>query len=111
VRGEPFRAATAHGDFVNWNIHDDGTDVWLFDWEGHTVDAPELADEVRFFLGIHTRALAANPAWGARLLQQYFRCEEPERLVRVSRALALLCANGVAGALAVGAIWNRAPLP
>jgi hypothetical protein len=101
----PFDACAAHGDFVNWNIYRHQTDWWVFDWEGYATDAPVLSDEVRFFLGIHTRAISVDPRWAGRLLLQRFQAGDVQRYADLSRALAFLCANEVGAALALGAMW------
>ena len=104
-RDRPYDACAAHGDFVNWNIYRHQTDWWVFDWEGYATDAPVLADQVRFFLGIHTRATSVDPRWAGRMLLQSFQAGDAQRYTDLSRALAFLCANGVDAALALGAIW------
>lgn len=107
VCGLPYEACAAHGDFVNWNIYRYRTEWWVFDWEGYAADAPALSDPVRFFLGIHTRAIGVDPRWGGRLLARHFQAEDPRRHADLARALAFLCANGVDAALAVGAVWQE----
>ncbi len=106
-RDRPYDACAAHGDFVNWNIYRYRTEWWVFDWEGYATDAPVLSDQVRFFLGIHTRAIGVDPRRAGRLLLQSFQAGDAQRHADLSRALAFLCANGVDAALALGAIWQE----
>jgi hypothetical protein len=103
----PVMTCTAHGDFVNWNVHRDENDLWLFDWEAYSPDAPVLVDDVRFFLGIHTRAAAVSPMHVVRLLQDRFGCSEQRRRFETTLALAFLHAHRVVAAAQVGAVWDE----
>jgi hypothetical protein len=62
----------AHGDFTTRNICSGGNDVWIFDWENSSPDAPVLTDEVRFFIGMHGRRTASKPAEVATALGRNF---------------------------------------
>ena len=109
--GHPFQACGAHGDLVSWNIHWDGDENWVVDWEAYALDAPVLADELRFFLGIHTRAINADPSRGPRLVHERFGCGDDEQRSKVLRALAFLQTRNVLAALIVGAHWPELDRP
>ncbi|HVP67212.1 MAG TPA: hypothetical protein VMT17_08105 [Anaeromyxobacteraceae bacterium] len=95
----------AHGDFVNWNFHEDSDILWLFDWECYAPDAPVLTDEVRFLLGLHTRMAIKNPGALARHLYERYRCEDPHHRRDLFRALAFLHARDTTTATAVAIAW------
>jgi hypothetical protein len=105
----PVEVRGAHGDFVNWNIHAYAGEHWVFDWEAYCPDAPTLVDEVRFALGLRTRAIDEDPGRVAPALVLEFAGRDPARRVELARALAFLHARGVAAAAAVASAWGSRP--
>jgi glycosyltransferase involved in cell wall biosynthesis len=73
-RGAPVHWAPLHGDFVPWNLREDGDGgLWLVDWE----DAgwgPPLADAVRYCVA-HQSLHRVAPVVAARNAQQMFRAD------------------------------------
>ena len=61
-----FAVRRAHGDFGPSNIFETGEGLWVLDWEESAVDAPMLADEITFDLGVNARRIAANPVAALR---------------------------------------------
>ena len=51
----------AHGDLGLGNICVDGNDVWVYDWEGYSCDAPAFVDELSYRLSFYFRRLHSNP--------------------------------------------------
>lgn len=102
----PVPVCRAHGDFVNWNVHEHRGDKWIFDWEAFCEDAPVLADEVRFALGLRTRAVGADPGQVAAALLGCFGRDAGGR-TELARALAFLHARGVQAATAIARAWER----
>ena len=103
----PFRASAAHGDLVSWNVFQGVGESWLVDWENYAPDAPVLADELRFFLGIHTRTINTFPSRSPRLVSERFGCRDTAQLGRVIRALAFLQTRDVLAATIVCAYWSE----
>ena len=56
----------AHGDFGPSNIFETGEGLWVLDWEESAVDAPMLADEITFDMGVNARRIAADPVGALR---------------------------------------------
>lgn len=78
----------AHGDFTSRNICFVDDQVWVFDWENSSADAPVLTDEMRFFLGMQGRRTASKPADVAAALGRRFVAGK-DRLAKQNLALAL----------------------
>ena len=56
----------AHGDFGPSNIFETPTGLWVLDWEHSATDAPVLADEITFDVGVNARRIAADPVAALR---------------------------------------------
>jgi len=105
--GEPWEVTAAHGDLTNWNLYQVDGARWLFDWESYSPDAPILADRIRFFIGVHTRELEANPRKVCDRVRSHFGSlgHGEDCLVR---ALAFLHTRGVHGATLLAQHWKFA---
>ncbi len=56
----------AHGDFGPSNIFETGEGLWVLDWEESAADAPRLADEITFDMGVNARRIATDPVGALR---------------------------------------------
>ncbi len=56
----------AHGDFGPSNIFETGEGLWVLDWEESAADAPMLADEITFDMGVNARRIATDPVRALR---------------------------------------------
>jgi len=101
------KVAPAHGDFQRPSIYTDGETRWLVDWEDYSEFAPTLLDELRFFLGDNTRALARHPRRiFARAVSRFEVKADADRRLQLALALAYLCSRKNDAGLLCGAEWN-----
>ncbi len=56
----------AHGDFGPSNIFETTGGLWVLDWEESVTDAPMLADEITFDMGVNARRIAGDPVGALR---------------------------------------------
>ena len=95
----------AHGDFTHRNICQVRNEVWLFDWENSSPDAPLITDELRFFWSTQSRGMIENPAKLASALGRRFLAEGGDRRQRnLALALAFLCTR-TQGGIVCGRNW------
>ncbi len=85
----------AHGDFGPSNIFETGEDLWVLDWEESAADAPMLADEITFDLGVNARRIATDPAGALReFAQRRLRSVDDAGRREILMALAFRAAVG-----------------
>ncbi len=85
----------AHGDFGPSNIFETGDRLWVLDWEESTVDAPMLADEITFDMGVNARRIATDPVGALRkFAQRRLRSVDDAGRREVLMALAFRAAVG-----------------
>jgi len=85
----------AHGDFGPSNIFETTGGLWVLDWEESAADAPMLADEVTFDLGVNARRIAGNPVAALRdFAQRHLRSADDARRGEILMALAFRAAVG-----------------
>lgn len=107
VKHLPAMVSRAHGDFAQWNLYRDTAGTrWLFDWESYAPDAPVLADQLRFQLGLKTRLAVSRPREVANQMYDLFQCEDMQRNLRFIRALAFLHAQEVVAARSIAELWS-----
>ena len=80
----------SHGDFGTHNmVKEPNGDLWVYDWEESCEDAPILADEISYFLGVHR---SSNPSKHQLLFERFrahfFDKNNPQRRVDIMLALA-----------------------
>lgn len=87
--------ALAHGDLHSGNMTMANGEIWLFDWESSSSDAPTMTDELVFFLAQNQRKLVSNPDYVASKLRDYFLYEDCRtQRIKVGLALAYLSTTG-----------------
>lgn len=97
----------AHGDFTSRNMCCLGDEVWLFDWENSSSDAPVLTDEVRFFLSMQGRRIASHPTdVAAALGLRYLTSRDMGARRQLALALAFLSTCTKSGVIC-GQHWNH----
>lgn len=87
--------ALAHGDLHPGNMLVSSDEIWLFDWESSSVEAPIMTDEIVFFLAKNQRKLVSDPDYVAKKLKKYFLHENSKATkIEVGLALAYLATTG-----------------
>ena len=85
----------AHGDFGPSNIFETSGGLWVLDWEESAADAPMLADEITFDMGVNARRIARNPVAALRAFaQRNLRSADDARRGEILMALAFRAAVG-----------------
>jgi hypothetical protein len=97
----------AHGDYTSRNVSCIGDEVWLFDWENSSPDAPLITDEVRFFLAMHGRQIVSNPPEVAKALgRRYLASSDTAAQRDLALALAFLSTRTKSGVIC-GRHWHH----
>ena len=85
----------AHGDFGPSNIFETTGGLWVLDWEESAADAPMLADEITFDLGVNARRIAGDPVGALReFADRRLRTADDARRAEILMALAFRAAVG-----------------
>jgi hypothetical protein len=104
---EKIEVCWAHGDFTHRNICQVQDEVWLFDWENSSPDAPVMTDEVRFFWATRSRRMISHRAKVASELGRRFLAWGNDRRRRdLALALAFLC-TCTQGGILCGRNWGQ----
>lgn len=90
-----FAVRRAHGDFGPSNIFETAGGPWVLDWEESAADAPMLADEITFDLGVNARRIAGDPVRALReFAQRRLRRADDSGRREILMALAFRAAVG-----------------
>jgi len=85
-----------HGDFGPANMVQEGSHIWLFDWEATHPQGPVLADVVGYFLSFSVGKVMRSPGVHLRKFAKRFLADgDPQRRLDVMLALAYRHACGL----------------
>ncbi|MEE9131726.1 MAG: hypothetical protein V3T84_17050 [Phycisphaerales bacterium] len=102
------RVRRAHGDFRHANIVRVDGGLWVYDWEESCDDAPALADEVSFYLGINFKKILADPLPVlSKFAARHLRNAHPQRRTDIMLALAFHHTAGFEDASLFIKHWER----
>jgi hypothetical protein len=102
-----WRVATAHGDLGPHNMMAESGQLWIFDWESCTADAPVLTDRVGYALStVHRRLLRKPSRWRTILERESSGIELLPR-VELMQAIAFRASKGIRDAEAIIHHWDK----
>ncbi len=85
----------AHGDMGSANLLRDGNTLWVYDWESYCDDAPALADEIGYYMGLNFTRILTDPRQElGRFRQRFLRDASNQRQCSVLVSLAFLASLG-----------------
>ena len=100
----------AHGDFGPSNIFETPEGLWVLDWEHSASDAPILADEITFDMGVNARRIATDPAGALReFARRRLRSADDAARREILMALAFRAAAGPRDARSFIRQWGTLP--
>lgn len=103
----------AHGDFQRPNAVWHQGELWVFDWEWFSTEAPLWTDKVRFFLGDRTTLLVRRPADVFSQLMHRFCGRDSDHFLtdyqQVALALAYIASQGNEAGEICGKLWKFVP--
>ncbi|MBL4697690.1 MAG: hypothetical protein JKX70_02540 [Phycisphaerales bacterium] len=99
----------SHGDFGIANmVQTPNSDLWIFDWEECCQDAPILADEISYFLGVHRpNTLPECESLFERFRAQFLDEKNPQRRIDIMLALAFRSTVNAPKADLIISRWNQ----